>query len=490
MVNIKAISVNVGKALLVSALFMALSLVVSLIYGRDTGFSPLLISFVITLIVGAFPFIFVRKVPSMSMKEGYVTIILAWLLSFIFGMLPYVLWGGEFTLVNAWFESVSGYTTTGSTILTDIECLPRSLLFWRSSTHFIGGLGVVVFLMLIIPDTSSFKFRLSNLEVSSLSQYGYRYRRTNVPRIMLSVYVGLTVMETLLLMAAGMSFFDAVNHSFSTIATGGFSTKNASIMHFDSPVIDIIIIVFMILASMHFGVIYAMVIKKSFAPVKNSVTLYYLKVIFSLSIFITFILMLQGGYSSFGKALLDSVFQVASYISTTGFGNADNALWPMLANIFLLFAAFHCGCSGSTTGGVKADRMLIIFKETRNEFKRRLHPSSVFSTKIDGNTVNNDRVSAIFLYFVAYIFILFLAFIAVLICGVDISDAFSGTLASLGNVGPGLGGLGTMGNYASQPAFAKLMYTLVMFLGRLEIFPVLAIMHLVMNFRKKTGLAS
>ena len=297
-------------------------------------------------------------------------------------------------------------------------------------------------------------------------------------------------METLLLMAAGMSFFDAVNHSFSTIATGGFSTKNASIMHFDSPVIDIIIIVFMILASMHFGVIYAMVIKKSFAPVKNSVTLYYLKVIFSLSIFITFILMLQGGYTSFGKALLDSVFQVASYISTTGFGNADNALWPMLANIFLLFAAFHCGCSGSTTGGVKADRMLIIFKETRNEFKRRLHPSSVFSTKIDGNTVNNDRVSAIFLYFVAYIFILFLAFIAVLICGVDISDAFSGTLASLGNVGPGLGGLGTMGNYASQPAFAKLMYTLVMFLGRLEIFPVLAILHMVVNFRKKTGLAS
>jgi len=488
--NIKAISSNVGKALLVNALFMFLSIIVSITDGLDEAFAPLAVSFIITSIIGAFPLIFVRHSHEPSIKDGYVTIVIAWLMSFIVGMLPYVLYGGEFTLVNAWFESVSGYTTTGSTILTDIECLPRSLLFWRSSTHFIGGLGVVVFLLLIIPDTSSFKFRLSNLEVSSLSQYGYRYRRTNVPRIMLSVYVGLTVMETLLLMAAGMSFFDAVNHSFSTIATGGFSTKNASIMHFDSPVIDIIIIVFMILASMHFGVIYAMVIKKSFAPVKNSVTVYYLKVIFVLSIFITFILMLQGGYSSFGKALLDSVFQVASYISTTGFGNADNALWPMLANIFLLFAAFHCGCSGSTTGGVKADRMLIIFKETRNEFKRRLHPSSVFSTKIDGNTVNNDRVSAIFLYFVAYIFILFLAFIAVLICGVDISDAFSGTLASLGNVGPGLGGLGTMGNYASQPAFAKLMYTLVMFLGRLEIFPVLAIMHLVMNFRKKTGLAS
>ena len=482
--NIKAISSNVGKALLVNALFMMLSIIVSISDGLDEAFAPLLVSFFITSIVGAFPLIFVRHSQESSIRDGYITIVIAWLMSFIVGMLPYVLYGGEFTLVNAWFESVSGYTTTGSTILTDIESLPRSLLFWRSSTHFIGGLGVVVFLLLIIPDVGSFKFRLSNLEVPALSQYAYRYRRANVPRIMLSVYVGLTVIETLLLMAAGMSFFDAVNHSFSTMATGGFSTKNTSIMHFDSPAIDIIIIVFMILASMHFGVIYAMLIKKSFGPIKNSVTIYYLNVILVLSLFITFILMFQGGYNSFGKALLASVFQVASFISTTGFGNADNALWPMLANIFLLLAAFHCGCSGSTTGGIKADRMLIIFKEIGNEFKRRLHPSSVFCTKVDDNTVNNDQISAVFLYFVAYIFILFISFMAVLISGVEISDAFSGTLASLGNVGPGLGGLGTMGNYASQPAFAKIIYTTAMFLGRLEIFPVLAVLRIVFNFRK------
>ena len=485
--NIKAISSNVGKALLVNALFMMFSIIVSVADGLDEAFTPLLISFLITSIVGAFPLIFVRDSHENSIKDGYITMVIAWLMSFIVGMLPYVLYGGEFTLINAWFESVSGYTTTGSTILTDIESLPRSLLFWRSSTHFIGGLGVVVFLLLIIPGASSFKFRLSNLEVSSLSRYGYRYRQTNVPKVMLSVYVGLTVMETLLLMLAGMSFFDAVNHSFSTMATGGFSTKNASIMHFDSPVIDIIVIVFMILASMHFGVIYAMLIKRSLAPVKNSVTVYYLKVILVLSLFITFVLMLQGGYSSFGKALLDSVFQVASFISTTGFGNADNALWPMLANIFLLFAAFHCGCSGSTTGGVKADRMLMIFKEIWNEFKRRLHPSSVFCTKVDDHTVNSDHISAVFLYFVAYVFILFISFLAVLMSGAEISDAFSGTLASLGNVGPGLDGLGTMGNYASQPAFAKVIYTSVMFLGRLEIFPVLAIFHLAFNSRKRVS---
>lgn len=485
--NVKSISSNVGKALLVNALFMLLSIIVSVTDGLDEAFTPLLISFLITSVMGAFPLIFVRHSRENSVVDGYVTIVVAWLMSFVVGMLPYVLYGGEFTLINAWFESVSGYTTTGSTILTDIESLPKSLLFWRSSTHFIGGLGVVVFLLLIIPDASSFKFKLSSLELPALSRYGYRYRSANVPRIMLLVYVGLTVLETLLLMLAGMSFFDAVNHSFSTMATGGFSTRNTSIMYFDSPTVDVIIIVFMILASMHFGVIYAMLINKSFAPVRNSVTIYYLNVILVLSVFITSVLMLQGGYGSFGKALLDSVFQVASFISTTGFGNADNALWPMLANVFLLFASLHCGCSGSTTGGVKADRMLIIFKEIGNEFRRRLHPSSVFCTKVDDHTVSNEQVSAVFLYFVAYVFILFMSFMAVLVSGVEISDAFSGTLASLGNVGPGLGGLGTMGNYASQPVFAKMMYTVLMFLGRLEIFPVLAVMHMVLNIRKDTS---
>ena len=205
--NIKAISSNVGKALLVNALFMMLSIIVSISDGLDEAFTPLVISFLITSIMGAFPLIFVRNSHDYSIIDGYVTIVIAWLMSFIVGMLPYVLYGGEFTLINAWFESVSGYTTTGSTILTDIESLPRSLLFWRSSTHFIGGLGVVVFLLLIIPDASSFKFRLSNLEVSALSNYGYRYRRISVPRVMLSVYIGLTVLETLLLMLAGMSFF-------------------------------------------------------------------------------------------------------------------------------------------------------------------------------------------------------------------------------------------------------------------------------------------
>ena len=219
--NVKAISLNVGKALLVSALFMAVSIIVSLIYGHDDGFGPLLISFIITTIVGAFPFIFVRKSSALSLQDGFITIVLAWVLSFIFGMLPYVLYGGEFTLVNAWFESVSGYTTTGSTILNDIEALPKSLVFWRSSTHFIGGLGVVVFLLLVMPEASPYRLKLTNLELSSLSKEGYRYKSSKVVWIITSVYLVLMVSSCLSLWAAGMSFFDAVNHAFSIAATGG-----------------------------------------------------------------------------------------------------------------------------------------------------------------------------------------------------------------------------------------------------------------------------
>ena len=228
--NVKAISINIGKALLINALFMFIAACISALNGFDSAFTPLLISFLVTLITGLFPFIFVKEKPIGSLQSGFLTITLSWILSFIFGMLPYVLWGGEFTLINAWFESVSGYTTTGSTVLTDIEALPKSLLFWRSSTHFIGGLGVIVFLLILLPDSSPIKLKLTHLELSSLSKEGYRYKSGKIARVMVTVYIGLMLTETICLWAAGMTLFDAVNHAFSTVATGGFSTKNTSIM--------------------------------------------------------------------------------------------------------------------------------------------------------------------------------------------------------------------------------------------------------------------
>lgn len=482
--NVKAISTNIGKALLINALFMFIAIVVSVINDFDSAFTPLVISFLVTLITGFFPFIFVKEKPSTSLQSGFLTIVLSWLLSFIFGMLPYVLWGGEFTLMNAWFESVSGYTTTGSTILTDIESLPQSLLFWRSSTHFIGGLGVIVFLLFLLPDSSPFKLKLTHLELSSLSKEGYRYKSGTTARVMIAVYAGLTLLETLCLWAAGMSLFDAINHAFSTVATGGFSTKNTSVMYFDSTSIDIIITVFMALSAMHFGVIFAIVAGRSFKPLKHSVTKYYLGIIAVCSIIIAFSLKTQGGYESWGGALLDSTFQTVSYLTTTGFGQADNAMWPLLANTILIFAAMHCGCAGSTTGGIKADRMFIALKAIHGDFLKRLHPSSLFRTRVGGKVLNDSTVSSVFLYIVLYILIIFISFILLLICGVEIGDAFSGTISSLGNVGPGTGTLGTMGNYSGFSPLVKFIFTIDMFFGRVEIFPILIVISMIFKRQK------
>jgi trk system potassium uptake protein TrkH len=480
MMNVKAISLDVGKALQVNALFMLLSLGVSVFYGFDSGFTPLLISLLITSIAGFFPMIFVKDAQQETTQDGFITIVVSWLLSFIFGMLPYVLWGGEFTLMNAWFESVSGYTTTGSTILTDIEALPKSLLMWRSSTHYIGGLGVIIFLLMVLPDTSPFKLRLSHLELSSLAKEGYRYKSGKTVRVIVLTYVGLTTAEFLCLWAAGMGPFDALNHSFSTIATGGFSTKNASIMHYDSNIINIIIMIFMVLASMHFGVIYTTIATRSFKPLKHSITRYYTLTILIFSALATLSLISQGGMGV-SEAMMAGPFQVISFISTTGFGQSDNSTWPVMANAILMIAAIHCGCSGSTTGGIKADRIYIALKAIAGDFRKRISPSAIFRTRIGEAYVPEETVASIFLYIVLYIIVLFISFVAVLLCGVEIAEAFSGTLASLGNVGPGLGSLGTLGSYAAQPEMAKFIYTLDMLLGRLEIFPILVMMSLIFN---------
>ena len=484
MMNIKAISVNVGKALLVSALFMALSIGVSLLYGRDSGFGPLLISFVITAIVGAFPFIFVRQTPTMSMKDGFVTIVLAWLLSFIFGMLPYVLWGGEFTLINAWFESVSGYTTTGATILNDIEALPKSLLFWRSSTHYIGGLGVVVFLLLVMPEASPFRLKLTNMELSALSKDGYKYKSTKVIWIIIMVYIGLTVSSFLSLWAAGMPLFDALNHAFSIAATGGFSTKNLSIAAFDSQLINFVAMVFMAIAAVHFGLMYAVFATRSFKPLNNAVTKYYFASILVISVVIAFTLIKDGGYDSWGRAIMDSMFTVSSYMSTTGFACCDNSQWPWLAAMLLIFISLHCGCSGSTTGGIKIDRLLISFKAISTEIRRRLHPSSVSLVKLGGQNLNDNVVGAVMMYIVVYVLVIFASIVGVMLLGTDVSDAVTGVIASVGSVGPGIGNLGSLDNYASQLVSAKVIYTLDMFLGRLEIYPLLVVISMIFRREK------
>ena len=482
--NVKAISLNVGKALLVSALFMLLSIGVSLLEGRDAAFTPLLISFIITLLVGAFPFIFVRKTQALSLNDGFLTIVLSWVLSFIFGMLPYVLYGGEFTLINAWFESVSGYTTTGSTILTDVEALPRSLLFWRSSTHFIGGLGVVVFLLLVMPTASPYRLKLTNMEMSTLSKGGYRYNSSKVIRIITGVYLSLAIAIFFSLWAAGMTLFDAVNHAFSIAATGGFSTRNLSIGYYHSDLINVIVIFFMAVCALHFGLIYAVFVTRSLKPMRNSIVGYFFASIAVASLIVGVSLKIQGGYEHWGRAFMDSTFTVVSYMSTAGFAICDNSTWPWVAGVVLLFVSFQCGCSGSTTGGLKVDRVLIAFKSIGNEVRRRIHPNAVSQIRLDGHYLPDSTVHSVMMYIVTYVIMVFISIVIVMLCGSGTTEAVSGVIASLGSVGPGLGDLGAMDSFSAEPALSKFVYAFDMFLGRVEIYPVLVVLSMIFNRSK------
>ncbi len=481
--NVKVISVNVGKALLVSALFMFISMMISLGEGKDSAFGSLAISFLITFVVGAFPFIFVRKTPPITMGDGYLIIFISWILSFIFGMLPYVLYGGDFSLVNAWYESVSGFTTTGSTVVPDVEALPKSLLFWRSSTHFIGGLGVVVFLLLVLPDASPFRLRMTNLEISSLSREGYRYKSSRTVGIICLVYISLAIVETLLLWAAGMSFFDAVNHSFSTVATGGFSTRNASIGFYDSKLIELIVMVFMTLSAMHFGVIFTFVTTGSFKVFRNPVVRFYLGTIAVVSLLVTVSLMTEGNYGSLWEALFDGTFHVVSLISTTGLTTMDAASWPMFASVLLLYCGLQCGCSGSTTGGLKTDRVLIAVKSIGCEVKRRLHPNSVYSVRVGNHLVTDAVVNSVLIYMTIYMLLIIFAVIILLATGLSGADATAAAMASISNLG--VSTIADTHSFAAMPAAAKLVCTFNMFLGRVEIYPVLIVACLIFNRKSR-----
>ena len=484
--NVNVISRNVGYALLVSALFMFLSVLVSLWNGHDSALAALLISFTITFIVGIFPFIFVRKSAAITLQDGYMIIFLSWMLSFIFGMLPYLLWGGPFSVINAWFESVSGFTTTGGTILEDVEQLPRSLLFWRSSTHFIGGLGIVVFLLLIIPSSSPMKLRLANMEMSSLTREGYRSQANKTVFIFTYVYLGLAVGAFLCYWAAGMSLFDAVNHAFSVCATGGFSTRNLSIGHFDSDLIYIITIVFMIVATLHFGIVFMTFATRSLKPLNNPVLKFYLGMMAVVALCVSLSLKIHDIEPTWGKAFMNGVFHTVSYASTTGFAIADNAVWPLFPSVLLLIAGIQCGMAGSTTGGLKSDRVLVLFKSIARQVRKAIHPSSVSEMRMGNHVLHDEDIYPHILYIAVFFIFLIFSVMLCLSLTTDNRDAIAGSVSMLTNVGPSMGErIGSMGNFNSQPATVKFIFSLDMFLGRIEIYPVLAVLSMIFSRSRK-----
>lgn len=460
----------IGFMLLISAVFLLISVLVSLFNGTDTGFYPLLLSFLLTATLGAFPMIFVNQQSQISTKEGYLIVAGAWIVACVIGTLPYLLWGGEFSMINAWFESVSGFTTTGSSILDDVEALPQSLLFWRSSTHWMGGIGVVMFALIVLPSMGQSKMKMANLEMSSMAKENFRYRTQKIVQILLMVYVGLTVACFLLLHMAGMGWFDAVNNAFSTVATGGFSTRNLSIAYYNSAWIEMIMVFFMVVSGLHFGLIFATLTGKGNNIFKSEISRYYLLFILTGSLVVSCSLWINNIYPTFLTSLRYGVFQVATITSTSGFATADSSVWPPLAIMILLVCTFQCACAGSTSGGIKSDRALLIFKAIRAQIQQRQHPNAVIKIKMNGLIQEDNAVNLAVLFTLFYFVAVFFGTLLVTAFGVDLMTGFGAIAASMGNVGPGFGMVGSMSNYGHQPVAVKFLCTIYMLLGRLELY--------------------
>ena len=458
-----------GTVMLCVAGLMAVSAVISLV-SNDTGFYPLLLSALLTLLLGVFPMIFVSKSDSITTKEGFMIVVGSWVLSCVVGMFPYLIWGGEFSLVNAWFESVSGFTTTGASILTDIEALPQGLLFWRTATNWMGGVGVVMFALLILPSLGTNKMALSGIELSSLAKDNYRYRTQKVVRILLAIYIGLTVITTLLLKVSGMRWFDALNHAMSACATGGFSTKNASIGFYDSPLIEWILIAVMFISSLHFGLIYSTFTFKSNNIFRSEVVRVYVAIIVGATLAIGTSLYFSDTYDNIFTSLRQSVFQVVSLITTSGFATANTNLWTPFAIIILIILSIICGCAGSTSGGAKVDRVLLYFKVLKARLRGQQHPNAIIRIRLDGIMQEESQVNTVALFLTTYFALILVGTLTSTLFGMDLLSAFSSSVAFIGNVGPGFGEVGSYDNYAALPSLLKIQGTVLMLMGRLEIF--------------------
>ena len=452
------------------AAFMFLSAVVSWLNDYDSAYYPLLLSSFITALLGTFPLLFVERVEEISIKEGYGIVVGSWLVACIVGMFPYLIWGGEFTMINAWFESVSGFTTTGASILNDIEYLPRGLLFWRSSSAWIGGVGVVMFALVILPSMGKSRHMLSNVEISTIARDNFHYRSKVIFRILISLYTSFTLITTLALKYAGMTWFDAVTHAMTSCGTCGFSTKNNSIAFWDNPWIEVILIVAMTLSAIHFGILYATITGRKNNIFRSEVVRTFIGMMFIISLMIAVSLVAADIYPDFGTAMRHAAFQVVSISTTSGFATADTNTWTPLAIMLLIFCSVICGCAGSTSGGMKVDRLLIASKVIRNRMKIQLHPNAVIRTKVDGIVQEESTQSLVMTFIVAYIMLVILGTVVYTLFGCDLITGVTASISCISNVGPGFGEIGSMDNFSELPGVLKLNSTLLMLIGRLEIF--------------------
>lgn len=448
---------------------------VSMIYG-ERDLMSFVISFAVCLSVSAILLIYGRrKKCAMSRNEGYIVVALSWVFFSVFGMVPY-LWGGFIpNITDAFFETMSGFTTTGATILDNIESMPHGILFWRSLTQWIGGLGIVCFTIVLLPGFGASSQMLYLSEATGVTHNKLCPKTRVMARYIFMVYILLTAVESALLMAGGMGLFDAVCHSMTTTATGGFSTKQASIAYWHSPYIEYVVSLFMLLSAINFS-LYIVACKSKWKQLrKNTELKWFACSVGLLTLVISVVLFLNNGYGV-EEAFRKSLFQVATCHTSCGFATDDYNLWPPFTWMLLIFAMLSGGCTGSTSGGVKNLRLIIIANCIRNQFRQILHPRAVLPVRA-GFPFDNKLVTTVLVFFAAYLSVAFIGWTLLMAFGVDFTEAMSTVISAMGNVGPGLGSFGPAFSWAALPDAAKWILPSLMLIGRLEIFGFLLIFY-------------
>lgn len=470
--NVRVISWYVGLSLLLVAALMVVSGLVACFSEGDDSAALLFYSALVTGVTGGYPLLFVRrKEHHLSAREGNCVVVFSWLAACVFGSIPFLLHGEIISLVDALFESVSGFTTTGASILVDIESLPAGLQFWRISTAWVGGVGIVtLFSMIAVRDDD--KSVLYGSEISSVARRDFKGARNKFASRMFLIYIAMTAVSMIALKLTGMTWLEAATCAMSACSTCGFCVKNESIAFWDNPAAEIILIITMLAAGINFVLIYMSCIRRSYKHIfKSEVSRTFIVLVLIAIATINLDLVLHGAPLAW-KTLRQAAFQVVSISTTTGFATVDTTTWPSLSMVILIVCSLICGCSGSTSGGMKMDRLLLAIKGFKARIDSASHPGRVIPVKIDGKIRPDNLINDAFVFMFSYFLLIFIFGLVNIAGGLDVTTGLTASVACIGNVGPGFGEIGSMSSYANIPTMVKITSMIEMILGRLEIFPV------------------
>ena len=468
--NVLLVVSLLGKLLLVDSLLLVPPLLISLI-DRTPDAGALGLTMIITAAVGALMALVHPKDDTLRAREGFTIVALTWIAVSFLGGLPFYISGYIPSMIDCFFETVSGFTTTGSTILTDVEALPRGLLFWRSFTHWVGGMGVLVLSLALLPKLGSRSVFLMRAESPGPSPGKLVPRIGQTAKILYAIYTGLSAFMFVVLLLCGMNWFDAFIHTVGAAGTGGFSNYNLSVGHFNSPLIETVIGVFLLLFGINFSIYFFLFRRNWREAFRNTELRVYIGLVIASVILIALNILPQ--YESLSEAFRYSFFQVATIITTAGFGTADFNLWPLFSKMILFILMLTGCCAGSTGGGMKLIRLTMLFKGVKREIRRTVHPRGANIIRVDGRAVDEDIFASVPLFFFCYFAVIILATLIVSLDNFDFESTFTAVVACISNIGPGFGKVGPTGNFSEFSGVSKLVLSVCMLLGRLELYPVL-----------------